>query len=92
MDHLEAAPGLDKHRQGRLIEAVADRSGALLLGAAFPEMTAPSVPFRIKIPSAPGNARIVGRVENLSGAYARLAAMQDAVTLADLGWQVEQAS
>ena len=56
MSHLEAASGLDKHNVAKAIDGVADRLAAVLLGAAFPEMTERILPFRLDVASVPPNA------------------------------------
>lgn len=89
MTHLEAAPGLDKHRFGKLVDGVADRVGAVLLGAMFPEMAERAVPFRLDVPSAPPNARIIAEIENLSGRYEALAREIDSLAASDLGFRAE---
>lgn len=89
MTHLEASPGLEKHRIGRLIDAVADRVAAVLLGAAFPEMTERSAPFRFDVPAAPTDARLFGTVDNLSGRYELLASGLEALTPTSLGFRSE---
>lgn len=87
MDHLERPPGLDKRRSGTLIDAVADRVGAVLLAAAFPEMDAPAVPFRLIVPTAPPNAMLFGSINNLAGRYAALSDLLPTVTPAALAFQ-----
>lgn len=89
MAHLESAPGVEKHKRGRLIDDVAERVGALLLQVAFPEMREPMVPFRLMIPAAPSNARVFGSIENLSGRYGELAARLPTVTATSLGFRLE---
>lgn len=88
MSHLESAPGLDKHNLGKRVDGVADRVGALLLGAAFPEMRERAVPFRLDVPSAPPNARQFGMIENLSGRHEMLARDLNSLTAASLGFRM----
>lgn len=87
MTHLDAAPGLDKHRFGKLVDDLADRLGAILLGAVFPEMAERAVPFRLDVPSAPPNARIFGEIETISGRYEALARAIDSLTPSNLGFR-----
>lgn len=89
MAHLEAAPGLDKHKLGKRIGDVADRLGAILLGTAFPEMTERAVPFRLIVPAAPPNARRLGTIENISGRYDGLSRALDDLTAPSLGLRLE---
>lgn len=89
MSHLESAPGLDKHNLGKRIDGVADRVGAVLLRAAFPEMRERAVPFRLDLSSAPPNARLFGTIENLSGRYEKLSHDLDSLTAASLAFRVE---
>lgn len=85
MRHLEAPPGVEKHRFGKLVDDIADRVGAVLLGATFPEMVELSVPFRMVVPSAPPNARAWADIMNLAGRYEILTAQLPVLTAADLG-------
>lgn len=89
MTHLEAPPGLDKFRLGNLIDAVADRVGAILLGAVFPEMTERAVPFRLDVPSAPPNSKAFSEIDNLSGRYEFLSRELDTLTPTRLGLRAE---
>ena len=89
MSHLEAPPGTDKHHFGRLVEGVADRVGALLLGTAFPEMVERTVPFRLLVPTAPSNALVFGEIVNLSGRYAYLSDHLPVLTVQTLGLRFE---
>lgn len=89
MAHLEAAPGLDKHNVAKAIDGVADRLAAVLLGVAFPEMTERVLPFRLDVASAPPNARLFARIENLAGRYEMLVQARDSLTAASLGFRME---
>ena len=89
MWHLESAPGLDKHNLGKRVDGVADRVGALLLGAAFPEMRERAAPFHLDVPLAPPNARLFGTIENLSGRYEMLLYDLDSLTAASLVFRME---
>lgn len=89
MAHLEAASGLDKHNVAKAIDGVADRLAAVLLGAAFPEMTERILPFRLDVASVPPNARRFGRSENLAGRYEMLVQARDSLTAASLGFRLE---
>lgn len=88
MSHLEAPPGVEKHRFGTLIDGVADCLGALLLGSAFPEMAERTVPFRLHVPSAPSNATVFARVNNLSGRYSLLSDHLPTLTAEVLGLRI----
>ncbi|WP_328276162.1 hypothetical protein [Sphingobium sp.] len=88
--HLEAAPGLEKHEFAKRIDAVADRVGAILLCAAFPEMREPTMPFRLEVPTAPANARLFGEAHNLSGRYETLSHGLSALTPKILGLRMER--
>ena len=88
MHHLEAGPGLDKHRFGGELDLVAGKLGAVLLRAAFPEMLERTVPFRLLVPIAPPNARRLGAVTNLSGRYQALRSDIDAATADSLGFTI----
>lgn len=90
MAHLEAAPGLGKHELAKRIDAVADRIGAILLGAAFPEMRELTIPFRLEVPAAPPNARLSGEAHNLSGRYDMLSRGLAALTPTILGLRMER--
>jgi len=86
MAHLQSAPGLDSYNLGKRIDGIADRVGAILLGAVFPEMAERTVPFRLTVPSAPPNARLFGATHNLSGAYEPLSRALASLTAAGLGF------
>lgn len=89
MAYLEAAPSLEKHKLGRRIQDLADRLGAILLAAAFPEMTANVVPFRLEVLSAPPDTRVFATIDNVSGRCDMLAREADRLTLAGLGFRME---
>lgn len=89
MAYLESPPSLERHNMGRRIEEIADRLGAILLRAVFPEMTAQAVPFRLEVPSAPPDARLFATIENLSGRYDGFAREADTLTSAGLGLRLE---
>lgn len=72
--HLASPPGLNRFHQSLAIDAVADRVAAMLLNAIFPEMDARRVPFRLLVASAPSNAVVSARINDLTGRYRRLAA------------------
>jgi hypothetical protein len=61
----------------------------LLLGAVFPEMTEPAVPFLQRVPAAPPDAAILASIDNLSGQYQALSASLPDVTAASLGFRLE---
>ena len=89
MRHLEAPPGVEKHRFGKLVDETADRVGAVLLGATFPEMVEPSVPFRMLVASAPPNTAAWADIINLAGRYEILTAQLSVMTAAGLGLKLE---
>lgn len=89
MAHLESTPGVDKHRLASLVDGVADRVGALFLGAAFSEMAERTVPFRLLVPTAPPNATIFGTIDNLSGRYAFLSDHVVTLSAQTLGLRLE---
>ena len=85
MHHLEASPSVEKHRQGKLIEATADHVAAILLRVAFPEMVEPAVPFRMIVASAPAHASLSAEAVDLSGRYERLSRELPQLTAEALG-------
>lgn len=89
MSHLEAAPGLDKHRFGSGLALVASRVGAILLRAAFPEMTERTVPFRHLVSIAPSNAALFCETVSLAGRHDWLLGQIETLTADTLDFRAE---
>ncbi|MDE8650568.1 hypothetical protein [Novosphingobium album (ex Liu et al. 2023)] len=89
MAHLEAPPGLEKHRFGIELDLVASRVGAILLHAAFPEMAERTVPFRQLVPIAPPNAAHLGEAVDLTGRHDWLSGQIETLTAEALGFRIE---
>lgn len=89
MAHLAAPPGLDKHRDGAALDLLASRVGAILVGAAFPEMGETTIPFRLQVAIAPPNARLIADIVDVAGRQTWLASQIDILTAARLAFALE---
>lgn len=73
-DSWFSAAGSELARQSVRIVAVARRVEAVLVCACFPEMTYDIVPLVSRIDEDPGDARVWGMADDLTGAFGRLEA------------------
>jgi len=89
MAYLAAPPGLDKHRDGRALDLLAGRVGALLLRAAFPEMLETTIPFRLQVALTPPNAQLFADIFDLAGRQDWLAGQLDVLTAEMLAFALE---
>lgn len=85
IDYLRMEPGLARFDVGRSIATVAKRIEARIIGALFPEMTAPIVPILYLGTSNLDDAQIFTRTGDLVGRFDWLARMAGELSADDLG-------